>query len=94
TPDIDFWDEIADEYALFFGDHKPARVLVPTNKLHFGCLLEIDATALLDITIQKEQKCLNLSAQSSARAQILRRLYLRASAVGFMIWSLSRPNLL
>jgi len=21
TPDIDFWDEIDDEYALFFGDH-------------------------------------------------------------------------
>ena len=37
-----------DEYALFFGDHKPARVVVPTNKLHFGCLLEIEATAILD----------------------------------------------
>ena len=48
TPDIDFWDEIDDEYALFFGDHKPARVVVPTNKLHFGCLLEIEATAMLD----------------------------------------------
>ena len=48
TPDIDFWDEIDDEYALFFGDHKPARVVVPTNKLHFGCLLEIEATAILD----------------------------------------------
>ena len=48
TPDIDFWDEIDDEYALFFGEHKPARVVVPTNKLHFGCLLEIEATAILD----------------------------------------------
>jgi len=36
TSNIDFWDEIDDEYALFFGDHNLARVVVPTNKLHFG----------------------------------------------------------
>lgn len=25
TSNIDFWDEIDDEYVLFFGDYKPAR---------------------------------------------------------------------
>ncbi|MBR8462074.1 RidA family protein [Campylobacter sp. faydin G-140] len=43
TPDVAFWDEIDDEYAAFFGTHKPARVVVPTTKLHFGCLVEIEA---------------------------------------------------
>lgn len=43
TPDVAFWDEIDDEYAKFFGSHKPARVVVPTTGLHFGCLVEIEA---------------------------------------------------
>lgn len=43
TPDVAFWDEIDDEYAKFFGEHKPARVVVPTSGLHFGCLVEIEA---------------------------------------------------
>lgn len=43
TPDIAFWDDIDDEYAKFFGEHKPARVVVPTSALHFGCLVEIEA---------------------------------------------------
>lgn len=47
TPDVAFWDEIDDEYANFFGDHKPARVVVPTTGLHFGCLVEIEAQVAL-----------------------------------------------
>ncbi|EAU01253.1 MULTISPECIES: RidA family protein [Campylobacter] len=47
TPDVAFWDEIDDEYAKFFGEHKPARVVVPTSGLHFGCLVEIEATVAM-----------------------------------------------
>ncbi|MBE2986151.1 RidA family protein [Campylobacter sp. RM12920] len=43
TPNVEFWDEIDDEYAKFFGEHKPARAVVPTSTLHFGCLVEIEA---------------------------------------------------
>ena len=45
TPDVANWDVIDEQYALFFGAHKPARVVVPTTTLHFGCLVEIEALA-------------------------------------------------
>ena len=45
TPDVNFWDEINAVYAEFFGDHKPARCVVPSARLHFGCLVEIEAIA-------------------------------------------------
>lgn len=45
TPDVANWDVIDEQYALFFGTHKPARVVVPTTALHFGCLVEIEAVA-------------------------------------------------
>ena len=48
TPDVDFWNEINAVYAEFFGDHKPARCVVPTTRLHFGCLVEIEAVAALE----------------------------------------------
>ncbi|MBQ2059142.1 MAG: RidA family protein, partial [Firmicutes bacterium] len=44
-PDMALWDEVNDIYAEFFGDHKPARVVVPTRNLHHGVLIEIEATA-------------------------------------------------
>ena len=47
TPDVAYWDEINAVYAQFFGDHKPARAIVPTNALHFGCLVEIEAMAAI-----------------------------------------------
>ena len=47
TPNVDFWDEINSVYADFFGDHKPARCVVPTTRLHFGCLVEIEAVAVV-----------------------------------------------
>ena len=28
-----------------FGEHKPARTIVPTNELHFGFKIEMDAIA-------------------------------------------------
>ena len=46
TPDIALWDSINKEYALFFGEHRPARVVVPTTSLHHNCLVEIEAVAV------------------------------------------------
>lgn len=45
TPDMDYWDDINAVYAEFFGSHKPARCIIPTTRLHFGCLVEIEAIA-------------------------------------------------
>lgn len=44
-PDVAYWDEVNAVYAAFFGDHKPARVVVPTRELHGGSLVEIEAIA-------------------------------------------------
>ena len=46
--DIDQWDTVNQVYAEFFGEHKPARIVVPVDKLHFGCLVEIEAIAEVD----------------------------------------------
>lgn len=45
TPDVQNWPEINEAYSAFFGDHKPARVVVPSNNLYGGCLVEIEAIA-------------------------------------------------
>lgn len=45
--DIQLWDEINREYAAFFGNHKPARAVIPVSTLHYGCLLELEAIAEL-----------------------------------------------
>lgn len=42
---MEHWNEVNAVYEEFFGPHKPARVVVPTNELHFGCLVEIEAVA-------------------------------------------------
>lgn len=47
TPDVNYWGPINEVYAEFFGEHKPARVIVSTTTLHFGCLVEIEAVAEL-----------------------------------------------
>ncbi|WP_051317154.1 RidA family protein [Ectobacillus panaciterrae] len=52
TPNVHFWPEINAVYAHFFGDHKPARVIVPTNDLYAGCLVEVEAIA----AIREEEK--------------------------------------
>src|SRR5690554_6084115 len=39
------WDVINEVYADFFGDHKPARIVVPVPELHGGSLVEIEAIA-------------------------------------------------
>lgn len=48
TPSVEYWGAINEVYAEFFGEHKPARVIVSTTTLHFGCLVEIEAIAELD----------------------------------------------
>ena len=45
--DISLWGKVNEIYADFFGDHKPARAVVPTRNLHYGFLVEIEAIALL-----------------------------------------------
>lgn len=45
TPSAQNWGPINEEYAKFFGEHKPGRVIVSTTDLHFGCLVEIEAIA-------------------------------------------------
>ncbi len=44
-PDVSLWDEVNRAYAEFFGGHRPARVVVPTGRLHHGALVEIEAAA-------------------------------------------------
>ncbi|MBN6185480.1 RidA family protein [Aneurinibacillus sp. BA2021] len=46
-PDIALWDRVDKVYREFFGEHKPARSVVPTNELHFGFKIEIDAIAYI-----------------------------------------------
>jgi 2-iminobutanoate/2-iminopropanoate deaminase len=41
--DISLWGEANKAYAAFFGDHKPARSVVPCPELHLGAKIEIDA---------------------------------------------------
>jgi len=44
TGDIE--DQVNAIYGEFFGEHRPARAIVPTRELHFGCKIEIDVIAV------------------------------------------------
>lgn len=46
--DIELWDRVNAVYSRFFGEHRPARAVVPTRNLHFGFQIEIEAIATLD----------------------------------------------
>lgn len=46
--DVSLWGEVNEIYVEFFGDHRPARTIIPTTTLHYGCLIEIDAIAIVD----------------------------------------------
>ena len=46
--DIELWNQVNAVYARFFGEHRPARAVVPTRNLHFGFQIEIEAIAALD----------------------------------------------
>lgn len=44
--DIELWGKVNTVYSEFFGEHRPARSIVPTKELHFGFLIEIEAIAV------------------------------------------------
>jgi 2-iminobutanoate/2-iminopropanoate deaminase len=43
--DIDLWGRVNEVYSAFFGEHRPARAVVPTRELHHGFQIEIEAVA-------------------------------------------------
>lgn len=43
--DTSLWDTVNRTYGDYFGNHKPARAIVPTKELHYGFKIEIDAIA-------------------------------------------------
>jgi 2-iminobutanoate/2-iminopropanoate deaminase len=43
--DIELWGPVNRVYAEVFGEHRPARAVVPTKELHFGFQIEIEAVA-------------------------------------------------
>ena len=45
--DVALWPEVNATYADVFGNHRPARTIVPCNTLHHGFQIEIDAMAAL-----------------------------------------------
>jgi 2-iminobutanoate/2-iminopropanoate deaminase len=44
--DIADWPVVNEVYAEILGDHRPARTVTVSPQLHFGCRIEIQATAL------------------------------------------------
>lgn len=44
-PNVAYWPEVNEIYSEFFGEHKPARIVVPSNNLYGGCLVEIEGIA-------------------------------------------------
>jgi 2-iminobutanoate/2-iminopropanoate deaminase len=47
--DIALWDRVNAVYAKIFGQHRPARAVVPTRDLHFGFQIEVDAVAAVKL---------------------------------------------
>jgi 2-iminobutanoate/2-iminopropanoate deaminase len=45
--DIAQWETVNRTCAQVFGNHRPARTIVPVEGLHYSCLIEIDAIAAL-----------------------------------------------
>lgn len=45
--DVALWPEANAAYAAFFGEHRPARSIVPTGNLHHGLLVEVEAVAVV-----------------------------------------------
>ena len=45
--DLSLWGNVNTVYATFFGGHKPARAIVPSQELHYGYQIELEAIAAL-----------------------------------------------
>lgn len=43
--DINNWPEFNTIFREFLGEHRPARIVVPSGILHYGCAIEIDCIA-------------------------------------------------
>ena len=43
--DINDWAEFNTIYAEYFGDHRPARAVLPVGPLHYGFKVEIEVIA-------------------------------------------------
>lgn len=43
--DMELWGKVNEAYARIFGDHRPARAIVPVKDLHFNTKIEIQAIA-------------------------------------------------
>ena len=46
-PDSSYWPEINRVYAECFGEHRPARAVIPCGELHYGVLLEMEVIAAI-----------------------------------------------
>jgi reactive intermediate/imine deaminase len=44
--DVDLWPTFNAVYAQWCGEARPARIVVPVPKLHYGFQVEVEATAL------------------------------------------------
>lgn len=44
--DIELWGRVNAVYAELFGEHRPARAIVPTKELHHGFLIEMEVVAV------------------------------------------------
>lgn len=47
--DIELWSAVNEVYARVLGEHRPARAVIPTGKLHYGFLIEVDAIAATNV---------------------------------------------
>lgn len=47
VPDVALWLEVNSYYADYFKEHRPARMIVPTNTLHYNALIELEAIAYI-----------------------------------------------
>ena len=45
--DISLWSTVNEVYSQFMQEARPTRCVVPTKDLHYGCLIEIEATAFI-----------------------------------------------
>lgn len=46
--DIEMWGSVNQVYAQFFGEHRPARAVIPVKELHYGLKIEIEAIAAVE----------------------------------------------
>ncbi len=47
--DINLWEGVNNVYSRVLGEHRPARAVIPTGKLHYDFLIEIEAIAATDM---------------------------------------------